>query len=180
VLIEGRELVMDSSTLMSPTKFAQMFLDRLHRVPRMPGRSKKEKQWREWVNEWLAGATYIRQSPEASRSFALKTQIAAYVDGLLITEDPDEMDAGKAFLISSGLKAFKKAPAIAAIRNAGHASLADNVFCSLLRDLDCVSKTIRVPSYGVYRAWIAPRQWPITPREEEAEDVIREPGSDDE
>jgi hypothetical protein len=150
-------LVLSTEELISPRRFKRRFVEKLRRIPRLPGR-RAEITFEDHVNAWLDSAEVVHQPPEASRRNLVKDEIVRLVDGLGTGESTDDLDHGMALDVD-GWRAFKSRTLMGAGRESPLADIGTHELCGLLRELGCFAKAVWRDGKTV-RVWIAPAEWP--------------------
>lgn len=169
-------LILGIDDLISPRRFKKRFVERLRRVPRLPG-DKAQMSWDDYVNLWLASAEVEHQPPEASARELRKEEIAAIIDNLGEAESTEDLDRGKAIRVHDR-RGFKTRTVLRAIRESGPGEIGSHELCDLLRDLGCESRLARLDGRRV-RVWVAPAAWPQADEADGSDEDLPDPAPDE-
>ncbi len=105
--IDGSKwVILTTKQLLSRRMFEERFFEIIGRSPALPEGKGAVGQWKGIVNRWRAAAEVIEQPEEVSEFGLLRDELRYVLDGLAVSEDPEDIDR-KAVLMVDGVVAAR-------------------------------------------------------------------------
>jgi hypothetical protein len=112
--ISGVAFTVTSPQLRSPRQFAIAFLDALHRVPQVPGKS---EDWATVVNHWLKTSERVEMPPDASYEPGLRETIERILAEMAVGDAAEDLNHGRAVSLLDGRRGFKVTAVLRRLRD---------------------------------------------------------------
>jgi hypothetical protein len=161
IVIDERTVSCTLAELATPAKFALRHLAVLNRLPVLPAGKGAVAKWRDTVNAWLADATVIETSPDASQEAFRRSAVAEAIENLRLGKENSKADFDRGLVIWQAGRAHIKTRPLRTRLRPEFPQMGPDDLCEDLRKLGWQEGHVRLGDGGPTkstRSWCAPRE----------------------